>query len=133
VAAHTQATPPVEADSPVVIKFVAPPYPRAAKDKRIIGRTVTRLSVDRDGSVMEVKTISANPLFEGYVLDALKQWRFKPSDREYTLEVTCLFELDQDCEGTNLHPVTSETHVSAELPSVVHVKTGLQCIESVVR
>jgi TonB family protein len=99
-----------------------------------MGRTITRLSVNRDGSVNDVKTISAHPVFESYALDALKQWRFRPSNHEETIEITCLFELDQTkCEGSDLHPITSETQVSAELPTVVHIRTGVQCIERVDR
>jgi TonB family protein len=74
-----------ETDLPVVVTFVAPAYPRAAKDRRIFGKTVTRVTINRDGTVAEVKTISAHPVFESYVLETLKQWRFKPSDREQTL------------------------------------------------
>ena len=116
---------------PAVVTFVAPAYPRAAKDQRKMGKTLTRITVNRDGAVTEVKTISANAVFEDYVLEALRQWRFKPSDQEHTLQVTCSFEfIDDKCEGTNQHPITSETLVSAELPTVVHIKTGLQCVEA---
>ena len=105
-----------------MIKFVAPAYPKHAKANRIMGKTLTLLTINRDGFVKEVKTIAAHRVFEHDVLEALKQWRFKPSDHEYTLEVTCLFELTvSECED----PITSETHVSAELPSTVHIKTGL--------
>jgi TonB family protein len=124
-----QAPDSAEKTIPEVPTFVAPAFPRAAKDKRIMGKTVTRIEVNRDGVVTEVKTISANPVFEGHVVDALKKWRFKPSDREHTLQVICSFEFDDECEGTDKHPITSETHVSAELPTVVHIKTGLQCLE----
>lgn len=120
-----------EKDVPTVVTFVAPAYPRAAKDQRKMGKTVTRLKVSPEGLVTEVKTVSANAVFENYVLEALKQWRFQPSEREHILEVTCSFEFIQnECEGTNLHPIISETYVTAELPSVVHIKTGLQCFET---
>ena len=115
-------------DMPVVVMFVAPAYPRAARDQRIMGQTLTRITVARDGTVTEVKTISAHRVFEDYVLEALKQWRFKPSDQEHTFQVTCLFEFMDDCEGTNKHPITPETHVSAELPTVVHIKTSFPCM-----
>jgi hypothetical protein len=62
----------------------------------------------------------AHPVFEDYVLGALKQWRFMPSDQEHTIQVTCSFEfMDDNCEGA------PETYVSAELPTVVHIKTSL--------
>jgi TonB family protein len=87
---------------PAMVTFVAPADPRAAKDQRKMGKTLTRTTVNRDGAVTEVKTISAHPVFENYVLEALKQWRFKPSDQERTLQVTCSFEfMDDKCEGTD--------------------------------
>jgi TonB family protein len=120
-----------EKDMPPVVSFVAPAYPRAAKDERKMGKTITRIRVSPEGSVAEAKTVSANAVFEKYVLEALKQWRFQPLEREHTLEVTCSFEfVENECEGSSEHPVTSETYVSAELPTVVHIKTGLQCMET---
>jgi len=119
-----------EKDTPAVITFVAPAYPRAAKDQRIMGTTLTRIAVNRDGVVTEVKTISAHPIFQDYVVEALKSWRFKPSEQAHTLEVTFSFEFDNKCEGTDKHPITSETRISAELPAVVHIRTSLQCKET---
>ena len=119
-------------DSPTVIRFVAPAYPRAAKDARIMGKTVTQFTVNRDGVVTEARAVLAHRVFESYILEAFRQWRFKPSDREYTVEVTCFFEFTEGkCEGSNLHPITPETYVSAELPTVVRVRTGMPCLERV--
>lgn len=124
-------SPSVTEKMPTVITFVAPAYPRAAKDQRKMGKTITQIKVSPEGSVTEVKTVSANVVFENYVLEALKKWRFQPLEREHILEVTCSFEFIQnECEGTNKQPITSETYVSAELPTVVHIKTGLPCWES---
>jgi TonB family protein len=118
-----------ESHIPIVRSFVAPAYPRAAKDRRISGTTLTLLTIDRTGVVTEVKTIRAHPVFEAYVSEALKKWRFEPSGQQLTLQVTCSFEVNDECEGTDKHPVTSETKVAAELPTVVHIKTGFQCVE----
>ena len=124
----TQVSSAVGADVPTLTRFVAPPYPRSAKDQRISGKTLTRLSINRDGFVTEAKMITANRVFKDYVLEALKQWRFKPSDHEYTVEVTCLFEFTEGkCDGADGYPITSETNVSAELPAVVHIRTTLRC------
>jgi TonB family protein len=128
---RAQPPSPTENAFPAVVTFVAPAYPRAAKDQRKMGRAIAKIKVSAQGSVTEVKTVSANAVFENYVLEALKQWHFKPSDEEHTLEVTFSFEfIENECEGTNEHPITSETYVSAELPTIVHIKTGLQCIET---
>jgi hypothetical protein len=94
-----------------------------------MGTTLMGVAVSRDGFVTEVRTIHAHPVFEGEVVNALKKWRFNSSPQERTLQVTCSFEFDEKCEGTDKHPVTSETYVSAELPLLVHIKTGMQCKE----
>ena len=95
-----------------------------------MGKTITRLTIDRDGTVKEAKTVMAHSVFEKYILEALKQWRFKPSGLGYMLEVTCIFELTYpaNCGAPDYHPVTSETNVSAELPTIVHIATDLQCV-----
>lgn len=49
---------------PNVVTFVAPAYPRAAKDQRKVGKTVTRLKVSPEGSVTDAKTVRANEVFE---------------------------------------------------------------------
>ena len=99
-----------------------------------MGRTLTRLTINPAGIVTEAKMITAHRVFEYPVLEPLKQWQFGPSDREHVLEVTCIFEIDNGkCEGTDLHPITPETHVWTELPTIVHIKTGLQCIERIDR
>jgi TonB family protein len=109
-----------------LVHFVAPPYPREAKDQRIMGTTVSKLSVAKDGSVERVTTIRAHPVFEKAVWKALKQWRFKPSPDSYSLEVTFSFEFyDEDCNKS----LTPETQVSAELPTLVTIRTGLQCVQ----
>lgn len=120
-----------DSDIPVVVSFVAPAYPRAAKDQRIMGRTVTAITVSPEGRVTDAKNVSAHPVFAEYVLSALKQWQFRPSHAPHNLSVRVEFELLDDCsEGTDKHPITSETYVSAELPTVVHVKTAALCMET---
>ena len=85
----------------------------------------------REGRVADAKTVSAHPLFADYVLSALRQWQFRPSHAAHNLNVRVEFELSDDCsEGTDKHPITSETYVSAELPTVVHVKTAARCVET---
>ena len=120
-----QATDTATTGIPALIMFVAPAYPRAAMDARIMGKATTRITVNRNGVVTDAKTILAHPVFENDVLKALKQWRFKPSDHEHTFEVICVFELDIRCDGPSpalYHITMPETHVSAELPTRVHIK-----------
>ena len=121
-----------EASGPILLTFVAPAYPRVAKEKRMQGTAVTEITIGTDGKVIDVKTVSAHPVFAGYVVLALKQWRFKPLPKESALRITTKFEfLDDDCsEGTDKHPIIAETHVSADLPTLVRVTTGLPCVET---
>ncbi|MDP9264128.1 MAG: energy transducer TonB [Acidobacteriota bacterium] len=118
---------------PCVAHLVAPAYPRAAKDQRMQGDVVANVKVNKDGSVGAVRIVSAHPVFATYVSSALEQWTFKPSESEASLDVRVRFVLDFDtkeCEGADVHPVTPETYVSAQLPSFVEVRTGIRCIES---
>jgi TonB family protein len=97
-----------DGDVPVVARFVAPAYPRIAKDNRIMGTTVTDITVSAEGRVSDAKIISAHPVFANYVLSALRQWQFRASRAEYHLKVTVQFDLVDDCsDGTDKHPLTS--------------------------
>jgi TonB family protein len=113
-------------DKPLLVHFVAPAYPRAARDRRMTGTTVSTITVAQDGSVYAVRITQAHPVFEKYVRDALRQWRFQPSPQGYTLEITVLFEFyDEECNMPGFSP---ETHVSADLPTSVTIRTELQCV-----
>lgn len=113
---------------PSIVKFAAPPYPRAAKDNRIMGTVVSEIGVSADGAVT-VRIVRAHPVFDQAVRDALAQWRFKPANQENRLTVTFRFEMDDTCEGTDKHPLTAETRISAELPTDVRIATGTKCLE----
>jgi TonB family protein len=110
---------------PQLVAFVAPPYPRAAADTgRMTGTTVTRIKVGKDGAVIEADIVRSHPLFAKYVLDALKQWKFTPSEQEYVFEVICRFELYSPDKCFT----TPETLVSARLPTEVLIRTTEKCI-----
>jgi hypothetical protein len=116
---------------PTLVRFVAPPYPRIANDTWMTGTTVTHLRIGKDGRVIEAKTIIAHPFFAKYVLDALKQWRFAPSDQEREFDVTCRFEFydpnANECFAPDGKPTTPETIVSVALPTEVLVRTTGKC------
>lgn len=116
---------------PPVVSFVAPAYPRIANDARMTGTTVTHIKIGKDGRVIEVKTVSAHPLFAKHVLDALKQWRFAASDEEHEFDVTCRFEFydpnADECFAPDGKPTTQETIVSAALPKEILVRTTGRC------
>jgi TonB family protein len=114
---------------PRIVTFVAPGYPRVASDARFAGTAIIRLTVARDGRVTEANLISGHPLFAKPVIEAVKQWKFASSDRDYTFEVTFRFEFyDPDkCFRPDGTPTTPETTVSATLPKDVLVRTTSRC------
>jgi TonB family protein len=61
-----------------VTKRVEPVYPEAARAQRIEGKVLLEATVNQDGSVEELKTISGNPLLVTPAVDAVRQWRFQP-------------------------------------------------------
>ncbi|MGE5568397.1 MAG: TonB family protein [Rhodospirillales bacterium] len=52
-----------QTNMPPLVNFVAPAYPRAAKESRIQGTALVRIFVDRDGKVTETKLLSGHPVF----------------------------------------------------------------------
>lgn len=115
---------------PEVVTFVAPPYPRYAKDHRIQGPATIRVTVAADGRVVESKILSVHPVFEKYVVAAVQQWKFKPPAIQKSFDITFQFVFYQEekCQREGEPAITPETFVSAELPNSVTIKTGLQCI-----
>jgi TonB family protein len=109
---------------PQLMTFVAPAYPRLARDGRMTGTTVTRVTVGKDGNIIEAVTLSGHPFFARYVLAALKQWKFSASEKDHILDVICRFEFYGDGKCFN----TPETIVSADLPTDVLVRTTEKCI-----
>ena len=116
---------------PRLVSFVAPPYPRLARDARMTATTVTHIKVGKDGSVTEAKIVSAHPIFGKYVLAALKQWKFSPSAQEHEFDVTCRFEFYSpdidECFKPDGSPSTPETIVSATFPADVLVRISDKC------
>ncbi len=114
---------------PQILKFVAPAYPRKANDARMMGTVITRLTVGTGGAVTRVDLVSGHPFFAVSVLDALKQWKFVASQKEYTVDVTTRFEFysPDRCSDSDGKPLTPETLVSAELPTDVLIRTTEKC------
>jgi TonB family protein len=61
-----------------ILHRIEPVYPEEARQKQIEGAVVVDVNIDRDGKVLEVKTVSGSPLLADAVSDAVKQWIFKP-------------------------------------------------------
>ena len=59
-----------------------PRYPRVAEDRQIEGKVRLAITIMPDGSVRDVRVISAKPsgYFEAEAIRAVQSWRYKPSN-----------------------------------------------------
>lgn len=66
--------------SPVLIKQVAPQFPAFARQMHIQGdRVVLNGTVEKNGSVSNVKVIRGKQVFVGPAVNAVKEWKYKPA------------------------------------------------------
>lgn len=64
------------------VSHLLPRYPRAAETRQIEGRVRLSVTIMPDGSVRDVRVLSASPqgYFEAEAMRAVQQWRYKPSN-----------------------------------------------------
>lgn len=56
-----------------------PAYPRIAVVTRMQGTVHIQAIIERDGAIGHLKVLSGPPLLQNAALDAVKQWRYKPT------------------------------------------------------
>ena len=62
-----------------LIRQVRPPYPPLAKQARIQGAVVLEAVISKEGIIINLKVISGHPWLIPSALDAVRQWRYKPT------------------------------------------------------
>ncbi len=62
-----------------LIYSVNPSYPALATEARVQGVVVLEVTVDAQGNVESVKVLSGHPLLREAAVQAVKQWRYKPT------------------------------------------------------
>jgi periplasmic protein TonB len=62
-----------------IITQTRPVYPPLARQARIQGNVVLHAIIDKDGKVAQLEVISGHPLLVQAALDAVRQWRYKPT------------------------------------------------------
>jgi periplasmic protein TonB len=62
-----------------ILQQTKPLYPALARQARIQGNVVLHAIIDKDGKVAQLEVISGHPLLVQSALDAVKQWRYKPT------------------------------------------------------
>jgi len=58
-----------------VLKMVKPIYPHGVKASGVVA---VEAQIDKTGKPSSIKVLKGNPLLVGAVVDAVKQWRWKP-------------------------------------------------------
>jgi TonB family protein len=61
-----------------LIKKVNPSYPEDAKQNRLQGAVVMRITIGKDGLIKDVQLISGHPALSPAAMDAVKHWEYKP-------------------------------------------------------
>ena len=74
---------------------VGPVYPPAAKKAGIQGNVRVRVTINKDGSVMDIWVLSGNPQLVKASLEAVEQWRYAPSKEVRVTIVTINFTLKE--------------------------------------
>jgi protein TonB len=62
-----------------ILQQTRPLYPPLARQARIQGNVVLHAIIDKDGKVAQLEVISGHPLLVQSALDAVRQWRYKPT------------------------------------------------------
>ncbi len=62
-----------------LVHQVLPTYPQIAKTAHISGTVILHAIIAKDGTVQELQYISGPPLLMRSAMDAVRQWRYKPT------------------------------------------------------
>ena len=62
-----------------LISRIEPRYPPLAVQIRLEGTVILHAIISRDGTITSLVVVSGHPLLVGAALDAVKQWRYRPT------------------------------------------------------
>jgi TonB family protein len=91
----TIAMPARAADERAIKSRVAPVYPEIAKHMKIGGAVRLEATVDAQGKVTDVKTVSGNHMLAVAAEDAVRQWKFVPASSDSSVNVEVNFSTGQ--------------------------------------
>ncbi len=93
-----------------------PVYPELARQMRITGTVRLAVLIGRDGNVEELRVIRGHPLLVKAAMDAVKDWRWRPTYRlGHAIKVFTTVDITFSIGGLS-HP----THQSRPKQPVVH-------------
>jgi len=87
------ALPACAANDRAVKTKVPPVYPELAKRMKISGVVKVEATVDPDGKVTGVKTLSGNTALQNAAEEAVRKWKFVSGDGEATVDVDVTFTM----------------------------------------
>jgi TonB family protein len=73
---------------------VAPVYPEIAKRMKISGVVKLDVTVDANGKVTDVTTVSGNHTLSSAAEDAVRKWKFATADQPSTESIELKFDLN---------------------------------------
>ncbi len=62
-----------------MIRRVEPLYPTIARQIHLSGTVELRAIIAKDGGVIDLEVVSGNPILVRAAVDAVKQWRYRPT------------------------------------------------------
>jgi protein TonB len=62
----------------LILKKVPPKYPEKARQHRIQGTVVLHATISKEGDVVDLSSVSGDPLLVKSAVKAVKQWKYKP-------------------------------------------------------
>jgi protein TonB len=62
-----------------LVSQAKPEYPMIAKTAHVSGTVILHAIIAKDGSIQELQYVSGPPLLMKSAMDAVKQWRYKPT------------------------------------------------------
>lgn len=66
-------------DPGMLITSIEPKYPEIARIARVQGEVVLAALIDRNGRIVNLRTLSGHPMLVPPALDAVRQWRYRPT------------------------------------------------------
>jgi protein TonB len=66
-------------DPAMLIHRVEPVYPTLARQLGRAGRVELRAIIATDGTIQSLQVVSGDPLFYQSALEAVRQWRYRPT------------------------------------------------------
>lgn len=78
-ASSQSAVPKHTVQAAVMLKKVAPEYPKKARRQHVEGTVRLGVVIAKDGSMRDLKVISGDPLLTDAAMKAVSQWRYEPT------------------------------------------------------